>query len=152
MKVQITSTPNPATVELRLSNAPVVREVIGDVIADLNRRGNWIRGLEMLGPGDGSTLRKALGPLTKGASGGEAPQSHVELKVTYDPSADAGFLYLPYESSEGDDPVLTKCSYSVEDEAAVLGLAADESLVFVRFKVPPSERLDSFMELFGSRT
>lgn len=150
MKLKITSTSNPATVELRLSDAPVASEVRGDVIADLNRKGNWVRGLEMLGSGEQTTLQKALSPLV-------AQQSKTGVRVTYDKSADAGFLYLPYASPEDveraaeEDPLVTKTSYSVEDESAVLGLAADESLVLVRFKVPPSESLDSFMELFGSK-
>jgi hypothetical protein len=148
MKIKITFTPNPAVVELRLSDAPVASESRGDVIADLNRNGNWVRGLEVLGSGQQTTLQKALSPLA-------AQQAQIGVRVTYDQSADAGFLYLPYASPEDveraalEDPLLTKTSYSVEDESAVLGLAADESLVFVRFKLPPSESLESFMKLFA---
>jgi hypothetical protein len=148
MKMKITSTSNPAMVELRLSDAPVASEVLGDVIADLNGKGNWVRGLEVLGSGDQPILHKALTPLT-----GE--KSDAGIRVTYDKEADAGFVYLPYASSEKvqrvikENPLLTKVSYSVEDNSAVLGLAADQSLVLVRFKVPPTESMDSFMELFA---
>jgi hypothetical protein len=76
--------------------------------------------------------------------------------VTYDESADAGFLYLPYASPEKlhraaqEDPLLLKSSYSVEDESAVFGLDGDDALVFIRFKVPSDKQLESFIELFGS--
>lgn len=148
MKLKLTSTHTPATVELRLSDAPVASEVRGDVIADINKSGNWVRGLEVLGSGDQPTLQKALSPLA-GATSADG------VWVTYDPDADAGFVYLPYAPSEKvqqatrDNPLLTKVSYSVEDESAVLGLAADRSLVLVRFKVPSSESMDNFMELFA---
>jgi hypothetical protein len=157
MKVKITSTPNPAMVELRLSDAPVASEVTGDVIADLNKKGNWVRGLEVLGSANQFSLEKALAALSPVASGAAVRQPQSELIVTYDKSADAGFLYLPYASPESvqrasqDDPLLLKCSYSVEDESAVFGLTDDEGLVFIRFRVPSEERLDSFMELFGSQ-
>ena len=135
-------------VELRLSDAAVTYEVRGDVIADLNGKGNWVRGLEVLGSGDHPTLQKALSPLA-------GKKSDTGVRVTYDKDADAGFVYLPYASSEKvqrvmqENPSLTKVSYSVEDDSAVLGLAADQSLVLVRFKVPPTESMDSFMELFA---
>lgn len=147
MKLKITSTLNPAMVELRLSDVPVASEVRGDVIADLNGSGNWVRGLEVLGSGDQATLLKALSPLAGKTGDG--------VRVTYDKEADAGFVYLPYASSEKvqraiqGNPLLTKVSHSVEDDSAVLGLAADQSLVLVRLKLPSGESMDSFMELFA---
>ncbi len=146
--MRITSTLNPAIVELRLSDAPIASEVRGDVLADLNESGNWVRGLEVLGSRNQPTLQKSLSHL--------AGKVSIEgVRVTYDPEADAGFVYLPYAPSEKvqraiqENPLLTKVSYSVEDDSAVLGLAADRSLVLIRFKVPLSEPLDRFMELFG---
>jgi uncharacterized protein YuzE len=155
MKTEITSTSNPPMVELRLSNAPVASEVTGDVIADLNKKGNWIRGLEVLGSVNQFSLQKALASLSPEASAASVQQPQDKLTVTYDKEADAGFLYLPYPESvrraSPGDPVLLKCSYSVEDKSAVFGLDGDGALVFVRFKVPDGEQLDSFMELFGSQ-
>ncbi len=141
-----------------MSDAPVASEAIGDVIAKLNRKGNWVRGLELLNPANQFSLQRALAPYspTPPARGLERPLG--ELKVTYDEEADAGFLYLPYASPEvvrqasENDPLLLKYSYSVEDESAVFGLGSDDSLVWIRFKIPSDERLDRFMELFGTQT
>jgi len=154
MKISLKSA-TEAIVEVRLSNSPVERESTGDLIADLNRKGNWIRGLEVLRSGNGISLQQALAFLSP-TKPGTVNQPHNKLKATYDASADAAFLYLPYASPEKlhlasqDDPLLLKCSYTVEDESAVFGLDSDGSLVFVRFMVPDTEQLDSFMELFGS--
>jgi hypothetical protein len=41
--------PGASLVEVRLSDAPVECECTGNVIADMNRLGNWIRGLELAG-------------------------------------------------------------------------------------------------------
>jgi hypothetical protein len=72
--------------------------------------------------------------------------------VTYDGEADAGFLYLPYPSpaSVKHDPALLEYSRSIEDESAAFGLSADDGLVWVRFRVPASEQLDTFLQLYGS--
>jgi len=61
MTIRITATPDPPMVEVRLSDAAVERECTGDVIADVNRAGNWIRGLELLGSA-GFSLERALAP------------------------------------------------------------------------------------------
>jgi len=140
-----------------MSDALVASEATGDVIADLNRKGNWVRGLELLNPANQFSLQRALAPYspTPPARGLVRPLG--ELKVTYDEEADAGFLYLPYASPEvvrqasENDPLLLKSSYSVEDESAVFGLGGDESLVFIRFALPPEERLDTFLHLFRSQ-
>ena len=145
-----------AVVELCFTDSPVARESTGDVIVDLNRKGNWIRGLEVLGSGNGVNLQKALASLSPARPGAAVQQPQNKLTVTYDESADAGFLYLPYASPEKlhlasqQDPLLLKSSYSVEDESAVFGLDVDGSLVFIRFRVPSDKELEDFMELFGS--
>ncbi len=147
----ITSTPDPPMAEVRLSDAAVERECFGDVIADVNRAGNWIRGLELLGTA-GFSLERALAPFNPKLRAASVRSVQAELAVTYDGEADAGFLYLPYASpaSVEHDPMLLECSHSIEDDSATFGLAADKGLVFVRFRVPARERLDTFLQLFGS--
>lgn len=147
----ITSTPDPPTVEVRLSDAAMKSERTGDVIADVNRAGNWIRGLELLGSA-GFSLERALSPFNPKPRAASVRSSLAELAVTYDGEADAGFLYLPYASpaSVEHDPLLLKSSRSIEDESATFGLRADGGLVWVRFRVPASEPLDAFLQLFGS--
>jgi hypothetical protein len=151
MKTSITSTSQPAAVELRFSGASVLHEFTGDVIADVNPMGNWIRGLELLGSA-GFSLERALAPFNPKPTAASVRPPQAELIVTYDGQADAGFLYLPYASpvSVEREPLLLKHSHSIEDENATFGLAADKGLVFVRFRVPASERLDAFLQLFGS--
>jgi hypothetical protein len=152
MTIRITATPDPPMVKVRLSDAPVTTECAGDVIADVNRLGNWIRGLELLGTA-GFSLERALAPFrpTLRAASVRSPQA--ELAVTYDGEADAGFLYLPYASpaSVEHDPALLEYSHSIEDDSATFGLSADDGLVWVRFRVPASAPLDAFLQLFGSQ-
>jgi len=148
MKTIIRSTSQPAMVELRFSEAPVMHEFTGDVIADVNKKGNWIRGLELLGSGMRFSLQQVLSSFSRGSQ----PQN--DLTATYDEDADAGFLYLPYASPNSverdhrSDPSLLKSSHSVEDEKALFGLDADKTLVFIRFMIPPTERLEDFIQLF----
>jgi hypothetical protein len=150
----ITSTSD--TVEVRFSDVPIAYEFTGDVIADVNRMGNWIRGLELLGSGIQFSLQQALAPLAPESSGASVQHPQSKLTVTYDEEADAGFLYLPYaspssiEQDHQANPLLLKSSYSVEDEKATFGLAADRALVSIRFVVPPTEQMDNFMHLFRS--
>lgn len=147
----ITSTPDPPMVEVHLSDAPVECECAGDVIADVNRLGNWIRGLEMLGTA-GFSLERALAPFNPKLRVASVRSPQAEQAVTYDGEADAGFLYLPYASpaSVERDPMLLEYSLSIEDESAAFGLSADKGLVFVRFRVPASMSLEAFLQLFGS--
>jgi hypothetical protein len=151
MTTRITSTLHPPMVEVRLSDAPVECECAGDVIADVNRLGNWIRGLELLGSA-GFSLEWALAPFSPKLRAASVRSPQAELAVTYDGEADAGFLYLPYASPASVErgPMLLEYSHSIEDDSATLGLSADKGLVFVRFRVPPREQLDAFLQLFGS--
>jgi hypothetical protein len=151
MTTRITSVSDPPTVEVRLSDAAVKSERTGDVIADVNRAGSWIRGLELLGSA-GFSLERALAPFDPKPRAASVRSAHAELAVTYDGEADAGFLYLPYASpaSVEHDPALLDYSHSVEDASAAFGLSADDGLVWVRFRVPASEQLEAFLHLFGS--
>src|SRR5690349_633617 len=121
MRTKITSTSDPAVIEVRLSEAPVEHEYTGNVIADVNRYGNWVRGLELLGSGYQFSLQQALAAFASKPSATSMPRAQRELTVTYDKEADAGFLYLPYASVESierevqTNPLLLKCSYSIED-------------------------------------
>jgi len=153
----ITITPTSATtIEVRLSETHVDYECSLDVIADVNRYGNWVRGLELLGSGKEFSLQRALATVSPKGSTVSTQRPQRELTVTYDEDVEAGFLYLPYARIEAmerelrTDPFLLKCWYSIEDEKAVVGLAADKTLVFLRFVVPPDTRMETFLHLFGS--
>jgi hypothetical protein len=156
MTTTISYTTDPAKIEVRLSDAPVVYELAGDVIADVNRAGNWINGLELLGSGLQFSLERAISPLARVSTDASAKLQR-EALVKYDEDANAGFLYLPYESPKKveqerqSNPLLLKSSYAVEDDNATFGLAADKTLAFIRFTIPPKERLDTFLRLFRSQ-
>ena len=98
----------------------------------------------------GFSLERALAPFSPKLRAASIRFPVTELAVTYDEEADAGFLYLPYASPAGvkHDPALLKYSQSIEDESATLGLSAERGLVFVRFRVPARQRLDTFLQLF----
>jgi hypothetical protein len=158
MTTTITFTSDPAAVEVRFSDAPVVHEFTGDVLADVNRMGNWIRGLELLGSGLRFSLERALSSLAPQPSAVSVQNPQSKLTVTYDEDANAGYLYLPYaspasvEQDRQSNPLLLKSSYTVEDDRAMFGLAADKTLVFIRFKVPSTEDVEKFVQLFRSRS
>jgi hypothetical protein len=146
-ETKILTSENPPVVKLELLRAPVITEVRCDVLADLNREGNWVRGFELLGSSSPFSLARALTPfLGKGAQG-----STPIIRATYDEQADAGFVYLPELSKERRkrDPALAKPFNSVEDEAAVLGLDAAGGLVSIRFALPEGQSVDRFVELYA---
>lgn len=153
MKPVINYSLDPPEVELRFSDDPVKYEFTGDVIADVNGTGNWVRGLELLGSGSRVSLEDALRTLNPELPSAVREQ-RPELRVTYDPEADAAYLYLPYASSpeveraQASNPGMFKSAYSVEDDAATFGLAPDKSLVVIRFKVPRTERVEDFVRFF----
>ncbi len=153
MKPTIRYTADPPAVELQFCNAPVEYELAGDVVADVNRLGNWIRGLELLGSGARFSLQQALASLPLVSSAASVRQPLTSVAATYDEDANAAFLYLPYaspssiESDLESNPLLLKSSYSIEDEQAEFGLTAAKSLVFIRFKVPETESMEAFLRL-----
>jgi hypothetical protein len=141
---------DPPEVEIRFSDGPVEYEFPCDVIADVNGTGNWVRGLELLGSGSRFSLEDALRNLNP-----ERPSAvrelQPELRVTYDPEADAAYLYLPYAEAEREHVSnlgMLKCAYSVEDDEATFGLAPNKSLVVIRFRVPTTERIEDFVRFF----
>jgi hypothetical protein len=153
MTVQITPV-SSSVVEVRFKSAPVLLEFSADVIADVNNTGNWIYGIELLGSGLQFSLERALASFAPEKTSGSVRRIQNKLTVTYDEDANAGFLYLPYaspasiEQEAQSNPLLLKSSYSIEDDKATMGLAADKTLVFVRFVIPAREKMETFLRLF----
>ncbi len=89
---------------------------------NVNRAGNWIRGLELLGSA-GFSLERALAPFDPKLRAASARSAQAELAVTYDGVADAGFIYLPYTTpaSVEHDPLLLEYSHSIEDDLCHVG-------------------------------
>jgi hypothetical protein len=152
MRPSITLTFDPPTVEVRFSDSAVAHQFSGEVLADVNRNGNWVRGLEVFGSGIQFSLQHALSSLRPQPRSTRVFQDH--LTVTYDEDANAGFLYLPYAASAAIErklqavPLLLKTSYTVADQKAVFGLSTDNILVSIRFKIPPDQNPETFLELY----
>lgn len=141
---------DPPEIEIRFSDGPVEYEFTGDVLADVNGTGNWVRGLELLGSGSRFSLEDALRSLDPERPGA-VRELQPELRVTYDPEADAAYLYLPYAElgrEHASNPSMLKSAYSVEDDEATFGLAPNKSLVVIRFRVPRTERMEDFVRFF----
>jgi hypothetical protein len=137
-------------VELRIRDCPAMFEYTAEVLLDVNRSGNCVRRLELLGSGIQFSLERALSFLISnpGAAAISFKNSTLELSAKYDEDANAAFLYLTDVSKTAElDPLLLKSSYTVSDDMALFGLGSDLGLVFIRFKVPSSERMEDFMKL-----
>jgi hypothetical protein len=80
---RIAYTRDTKIIEVRFSNAPVVHQFTGEVIADVNRLGNWVRGLEVIGSGLPFSLERALASLSPQSSAFSVPHSPDKLTVTY---------------------------------------------------------------------
>lgn len=145
---------NAREIEVCFSRAPVAHEFTGEVLADVNGMGNWIRGLELLGSGLQFSLERALASLAPQRTAVSVQTPQDKLTVTYDEDANAGYLYLPYAypSSLKEDaksnPLLLKYSYTVGDDNARFRLAADKTLISISFTIPRTEDPDKFVHLF----
>jgi uncharacterized protein YuzE len=85
--------PDAVRVQLR-AGSETARSEQGEVILDLNGSGNWVRGFEIVGGFVPFSVAKAVSPFDPvGPSVGNAEQG----MVTYDPEADAAFVYLAYD-------------------------------------------------------
>lgn len=157
MTMTITYDSEVREIEVRLSRAPVAQEYVGEVIADVNRTGNWIRGLELLGSGLQFSLEQALSYLAPQPSAVSVRTPQDKLTVTYDEDANAGYLYLPYmspaniEKEAHSNPFLLKSSYTVDDDHAKFGLTTDMTLALIRFTIPPAEDAEKFVQFFCPR-
>jgi hypothetical protein len=148
----ITAMMHSQIVELRLRDLPVTSEYKAEVLLDINRYGNWVRRLELLGSGIQFSLERSLSFLISNPSAAALAfeNSTLELSAKYDEDANAAFLYLTDVSMTTElDPLLLKSSYTISDDMALFGLGSDLGLVFIRFKIPSSEKMEDFMRLVG---
>jgi hypothetical protein len=155
--LRVSPTSDPQVIEVRLSEAQIESEFSADVIADVNSAGNWIRGLELLRSGAQFSLELALASFERRAYSPQHRGSRQDFSISYDESADAGFLYLPYASPDSiehelkSDPGFLRVSYSVEDDNAAFGLTTSGALAYLRFRIPVKEKLETFIRLFQTR-
>jgi hypothetical protein len=106
----------------------------GEAILDLNRSGNWVRGLEMIGGFVPFSLAKAVSPFSPVRPA--FPKRSEPGTVTYDAEADAAFFYLEYDSdfhslTLQEQAELNLVSHSV-NPTVVYGLDDLGGLIWVR--------------------
>jgi hypothetical protein len=120
----------------------------GEVILDLNRSGNWVRGFEIVGGFVPFSVEKAVRPFEPVMP---IPNVVVPGIVTYDPQADAAFFYLEYNPSfTGLTPnkqvELNVVSHSVSP-TAIYGLDDFGGLVWVKIPIADLAPADRFLQL-----
>ena len=123
------------------------------VILDLNTQGNWIGGIEILGGMLDFSLQQAVRPFNpKMPAIGEKRDPH-KLKVTYDPEANAAYLYLPSGRRfqglpENERRRAAEYSHSINPTATV---ALDANGGLLSILVPTADavgRLEDFLYFF----
>lgn len=124
-----------------------------EVILDMNTQGNWIGGIEILGGMLDFPLQEAVRPFNpKMPVVGEKRDSQ-KLRVTYDPEANAAYLYLPYGRRfrglpDSERRKVSEYSHSINPTATV-GLDVSSGLLSVL--VPTADAigpLEDFLYLF----
>jgi len=134
-----------------LSMRQAVEEKHGEIIFDVNERGNWVHGFEMVGGFVDFSVEKAVRPFKPKRPNFSEVHPRTAF-VTYDPDADAAFVYLNYTQSATKVPddvwaELMTVSQGV-NPSALYGLDADGGLVWV--KIPIADVIGSlgqFLEL-----
>ena len=130
--------------------AEAVRQEQGEVVLDLNDLGNWVRGFEVIGGFVPFSVERAVSPFCPVRPA--FPSVPMPGTVTYDPEADAAFVYLEYNASFNSlEPQkrtqLSAVSHSVNTTATY---ALDErgGLVWVRIPIADlSGTMDRLVEL-----
>lgn len=139
--------PSLVCVRFREGVEPVV-EKQGETILDLNRSGNWVRGIEIVGGFVPFSVARAVSPFNPVRP--RFPKAPEPGIVTYDPEADAAFIYLEYDPSFAQlapqaQAELKTVSHSV-NPTATYGLDDQGGLVWVKIPIadvsgPPEQFL-----------
>ncbi|MFI5059046.1 MAG: hypothetical protein ACHQLQ_12740 [Candidatus Acidiferrales bacterium] len=126
-----------------------VQQKRGEIILNLNRSGNWVPGLEIVGGFVPFSIEKAVRPFEPVMP---EPSARWPGTVTYDPQADAAFIYLEYDSrfaqlTPQEQVELKTVSYSV-NPTATYGLDDQGGLVWVKIPVADlAGSVDQFLQL-----
>jgi hypothetical protein len=132
----VAETPDVISVYLRC-DIQATQQKRGEAILDLNRSGNWVRGFEIVGGFVPFSLAKAVSPFSPVLP--SFPKPPKPATVTYDPEANAAFVYLEYDSSfarltTSEQAELKKVSHSV-NPTATYGLDELGGLIWLRIPV-----------------
>jgi len=140
--------PDLVCVHLR-DGVEAVQQKQGEIILDINRSGNWVRGIEIVGGFVPFSIAKAVSPFN--AVLPPFPEIPKPGTVTYDPEADAAFFYLEY------DPNFTRLTPNERVElevvshcvtpTALYGLDDSGGLVWVKIPIADAGPADQFLQL-----
>lgn len=141
---------SPDLIRLHLrEGVQAVQHKLGEIILDLNRSGNWIRGIEIVGGFVPFSIAKAVSPFNPVRP--SFPKVPEPGTVTYDPEADATFVYLEYDHSFNrlsphEQAELRTVSHSVSPTAKY-GLDEVGGLVWVKIPIGDAGPADRFLQL-----
>lgn len=144
----VLESPDLVCVHLR-DGVEAVQQKPGEVILDINRSGNWVPGLEIVGGFVPFSLTKAVSPFSPVRP--VPPRIPEPGTVTYDPEADAAFFYLEYDPSftrlrPNDQAQLKVVSHCV-NPTALYGLDDSGGLVWVKIPIADVGPADQFLQL-----
>lgn len=144
----LVESPDMVCVNLR-EDREAVQEKSGEVILDINRSGNWIRGFEIVGGFVPFSIAKAVSPFSPPRP--VPPRIPEPGTVTYDPDADAAFFYLEYDPAfdlmtPHDQAELKVVSHSV-NPTGLYGLDELGGLVWVKIPIADAGPADQFLSL-----
>jgi hypothetical protein len=132
-------------VSIKFRDVEIVRDEPGEVIIDLNGRGNWIRGIEAIGGMPGISLRCGMLPFLNKRS--------VGLVATYDGEADAAYFRLQYGArfnamSPRQREALTAYSHPI-NPTGIYSLDAEGGIASIMFSVSDAvENIQGFLMFF----
>ena len=132
----VVESPDLICVHLR-EGVQAVQQKQGETILDLNRSGNWVRGIEIVGGFVPFSVAEAMSPFNPVRPA--FPKAPKPGTVTYDAEADAAFIYLEYDPGfVGLTPQaqaeLKTVSHSV-NPTATYGLDDQGGLVWVKIPI-----------------
>jgi len=144
----VLESPDLVCVHLR-DGVEAVQQKQGEIILDINRSGNWVRGIEMVGGFVPFSIAKAVSPFDPVRA--TFPQIPATGTVTYDPEADAAFFYLEYDPNftrltPNEQAELEVISHSV-NPTALYGLDDSGGLVWVKIPIADAGPADQFLQL-----
>jgi len=144
----VVESPDLICVHLR-EGVQAVQQERGETILDLNRSGNWVRGIEIVGGFVPFSVAKAMLPFNPVRPA--LPNAPEPGAVTYDPEADAAFIYLEYDPRFAQlapqaQAELRAVSHSV-NPTATYGLDEQGGLVWVKIPTADVGPAEHFLQL-----
>jgi uncharacterized protein YuzE len=143
---------SPEMIRIRLrDDLEAVRHERGEIVLDINDSGNWVRGFEIVGGFVPFSVAKAVSPFKPIPPA--PPSIPLPGTVTYDPEADAAFVYFEYAPNlvrltPTELAGLKVVSHSV-NPTAIYGLDGSGGLVWIRIPIADLASAERFLRLLA---